>query len=300
MSDTRAPAPPRVLLFGRAGQVGGEVQRLLEGRAEVVAPPESQPDFRDADALRSAVRAAQPTVIINAAAYTAVDRAESEPDVAHAVNAVAPGVLAEEGARLGALFIHYSTDYVFDGTKRAPYVETDIAAPLGEYGRSKLEGERRVLAAGGRSVILRTSWVYGPRGSNFLLTMLRLFAERDEVRVVDDQVGAPTSARYVAEATLKVIDAAPGAERSGLFHCTAGGQTSWCGFAQRIFELDRRPVRRCARIVPIATSEYPTPARRPAWSVLDSARFSGTFGFAQRPWEALLREALAEVPTLRD
>ena len=212
MSDTRAPAPPRVLLFGRAGQVGGEVQRLLEGRAEVVAPPESQPDFRDADALRSAVRAAQPTVIINAAAYTAVDRAESEPDVAHAVNAVAPGVLAEEGARLGALFIHYSTDYVFDGTKRAPYVETDIAAPLGEYGRSKLEGERRVLAAGGRSVILRTRWVYGPRGSNFLLTMLRLFAERDEVRVVDDQVGAPTSARKAqwAEGVQKLTSSKSG------------------------------------------------------------------------------------------
>ena len=288
-------ALPRVLLFGRAGQVGGEVVRLIEGRADVVAPAETQPDFRDADALRSAVRAARPTVIINAAAYTAVDRAEAEPDVAHAVNAAAPGVLAEEAARLGALFIHYSTDYVFDGTKDAPYVETDISAPLGAYGRSKLEGERRVLAAGGGCVILRTSWVYGPRGNNFLLTMLRLFAERDEVRVVDDQVGAPTTARYLAEATLAVMDAAPGAERCGLYHCTAGGQTSWCGFARRILELDRRPEKRCARVVPIATSAYPTPARRPAWSVLDSSRFSVAFGFRQRGWEELLGEAMGEL-----
>ena len=286
---------PRVLLFGRAGQVGGEVVRLIEGRVDVVAPAETQPDFRDADALRSAVRAARPTVIINAAAYTAVDRAEAEPDVAHAVNAVAPGVLAEEAARVGALFMHYSTDYVFDGTKGAPYVETDITAPLGVYGRSKLEGERRVLAAGGRGVILRTSWVYGPRGNNFLLTMLRLFAERDEVRVVDDQVGAPTTARYLAEATLAVFAAAPPAERCGLFHVAAGGQTSWCGFARRILELDRRPAKRCARVVPIKTSDYPTPARRPAWSVLDSARFSAAFGFEQRGWEELLGEAMGEV-----
>ena len=284
-----------MLLFGRAGQVGGEVLRLLSDRAEVVAPAETQPDFSDAGALRSAVRAARPTVIVNAAAYTAVDRAESEPDIAHAVNAVAPGVLAEEAARLGVLFVHYSTDYVFDGTKGAPYVETDIAAPLGEYGRSKLEGERRVLAADGRCVILRTSWVYGPRGNNFLLTMLRLFAERDEVRVVDDQIGAPTTARYLAEATLRVVEAAPAGASCGLYHVTAGGQTSWCGFARRILELDRRPAKRCARIVPSATSGYPTAARRPAWSVLDCARFAAAFGFAQRPWEELLMEAMAEV-----
>jgi dTDP-4-dehydrorhamnose reductase len=244
------------------------------------------------------VRAARPAVVINAAAYTAVDRAESEPDLAHAVNAVAPGVLADEAARLGALFVHYSTDYVFDGTKRAPYVETDIPAPLGVYARSKLEGERRVLEAGGRSVILRTSWVYGPRGNNFLLTMLRLFAEREEVRVVDDQVGAPTTARYLAEATLRVVEVDPAAGACGLFHVTAGGHTSWCGFARRILALDRRPAKRCLRVVPIATGEYPTPARRPAWSVLDSARFGAAFDFAQRPWETLLEETLAEIAGL--
>ena len=286
-------AAPRILLFGRAGQIGGEVLGLLEGAADVVAPAETEPDFRDDDGLRSAVRSVRPTVVVNAAAYTAVDRAESESDLAHAVNATAAGILAEEAARLGALLVHYSTDYVFDGAKRSPYVEADAPAPLGEYGRSKLEGERRVLAAGGRPVVLRTSWVYGPRGQNFLLTMLRLFAEREEVRVVDDQVGAPTTARFLAEATLKVIGADPPAERCGLYHLTAAGRTSWCGFARRIWELDARPEKRCVRVVPIATAEYPTPARRPAWSVLDCSRFAAAFGFAQRPWEELLQETMA-------
>jgi dTDP-4-dehydrorhamnose reductase len=288
-------APPRILLLGRSGQVGGEVLRLLEGRAVVTAPSETDVDLtREAD-LRRAVREARPAVIVNAAAYTAVDRAESEPDVAQAVNGAAPGVLAEEAARAGALLVHYSTDYVFDGAKGAPYLETDAPAPLGAYGRSKLDGERRVAAAGGRAVVLRTSWVYGPRGNNFLLTMLRLFAEREEVRVVDDQVGAPTTARFLAEATLRVIEARPPAERCGLYHLTAGGRTSWSGFAQRILELDRRPSKRCRRVVPIHTSEYPTPAPRPSWSVLDCSRIREAFAIEQRPWEALLAETMAEI-----
>jgi len=287
--------PPVVLLLGRTGQVGSEVERLLAGRAALVAPDETVLDLRDEAALRAAVRKASPAVIVNAAGYTAVDRAESEPEVARAVNAVAPGVLAEEAARQGALFVHYSTDYVFDGAKGAPYVETDIPAPLGEYGRSKLEGERRALAAGGRGVVLRTSWMYGPRGQNFLLTMLRLFEERDEVRVVDDQVGAPTTAGYLAEATLRVIEAQPPLSACGLYHLTAGGVTSWCGFARRIHELDGRPGKRCTRVVPIRTSDYPTAARRPAWSVLDCRRFTERFGFVQRPWEELLAETMAEV-----
>jgi dTDP-4-dehydrorhamnose reductase len=286
---------PVVLLLGRTGQVGSEVERLLAGRAALVAPDETVLDLRDEAALRAAVRNAAPAVIVNAAGYTAVDRAESEPEVAHAVNAVAPGILAEEAALLGALFVHYSTDYVFDGAKSAPYVESDIPAPLGEYGRSKLEGERRVLAAGGRGVVLRTSWMYGPRGQNFLLTMLRLFEERDEVRVVDDQVGAPTTAGYIAEATLRVVEAQPAPQSCGLFHATAGGQTSWCGFAARILESDRRPSKKCARVIPIRTSDYPTAARRPAWSVLDCRRFTERFGLVQRPWEELLAETMAEV-----
>jgi dTDP-4-dehydrorhamnose reductase len=288
---------PRVLLFGRAGQVGGEVLHLLGGSGEVTAPAEGDVDFRDENGLRMAVQNARPEVIVNAAAYTAVDRAEEEGerDIAHAVNAVGPGALAEEAARLGALFIHYSTDYVFDGTKRRPYVEADPPAPLGVYGRTKLEGEERVLAAGGRSVILRTGWVYGPRGNNFLLTMLRLFMERSEVRVVDDQVGAPTTARYLAEATLKVINMSPDAEHCGLYHCTAGGQTSWCGFARRILLFDQRPKRRCKRVAPIRTADFPTPARRPAFSVLDSSRFAATFDFPQRSWDELLKETMAEL-----
>jgi len=290
-------AAPRVLLFGRAGQVGGEVLRLLGGSGEVNAPAEGDVDFRDELGLRSAVIAAQPDVIVNAAAYTAVDRAEdqSERALCHEVNAVAPGALAEEAARIGALFIHYSTDYVFDGRKKTPYGESDPTAPLGVYGHTKLEGERRVLAAGGRSVILRTSWVYGPRGANFLLTMRRLFTERDEVKVVDDQVGAPTTARYLAEATLKVINMAPDAEHAGLYHCTAAGQTSWCGFARRILMFDQRPEKRCKRIAPIRSADYPTPARRPAFSVLDSSRFSAVYGFRQRSWEELLTETMAEL-----
>jgi len=290
-------AAPRVLLFGRAGQVGGEVLRLLGGSAEVNAPAEGDVDFRDENGLRKAVQDSRPEVVVNAAAYTAVDRAEEEGerDIARTVNAVAPGILAEEAARLGALFVHYSTDYVFDGTKRKPYLESDAPAPLGVYGQTKLEGEQRVLAAGGRSVILRTSWVYGPKGNNFLLTMLRLFMERSEVKVVDDQVGAPTSARYLAEATLKVINMSPDAEHGGLYHCTAGGQTSWCGFARRILLFDQRPKRLCKRVIPIRTVDYPTPARRPAYSVLDSSRFSATFDFPPRTWEELLKETLAEL-----
>jgi len=286
---------PVVLLLGRTGQVGWEVERLLAGRATIVAPDETVLDLRDEAALRAAVRKAAPAAIVNAAGYTAVDRAEEEPDDAHAVNAVAPGVLAEEAARLDALFVHYSTDYVFDGAKCAPYLETDVPAPLGEYGRSKLEGERRVLAAGGRGVILRTSWMYGPRGRNFLLTMLRLFEERDEVRVVDDQVGAPTTAGYLAEATLRVVEAQPPLSACGLYHLTAGGVTSWYGFARRIHELDQRPSKRCARVVPIRTADYPTAARRPRWSVLDCRRFTERFGFVRRPWEELLAETMAEV-----
>ncbi len=286
-------APPRILLFGRSGQIGGELLRLLEARARVVAPAETEVDLTREGELRAAVREAGPDVVLNAAAYTAVDRAESEPDVALAVNGVAPGILAEEAARAGALLVHYSTDYVFDGAKGAPYVEGDAPAPLSAYGRTKLEGERRIAAAGGRAVVLRTSWVYGPRGANFLLTTLRLFAEREEVRVVDDQVGAPTTARFVAEATLRVVEARPPADRCGVYHLTAGGTTSWCGFARRILELDRRPAKRCRRVVPIRTSDYPTPARRPPWSVLDCTRIRSVFGIGQRPWDALLAETMA-------
>jgi dTDP-4-dehydrorhamnose reductase len=288
-------ASPRVLLFGRSGQVGYAVRQLLAGGADVVALDVGDVDFAQPGSLAVAVADARPDVVVNAAAYTAVDRAEQEPDVALAVNAEAPGVLAEACARRGALLIHYSTDYVFDGTKGTPYVEEDVPAPLSVYGRTKLEGERRIAEAGGRHVILRTSWVYGPRGHNFLLTMLRLFAEREEVRVVDDQYGAPTSAAFLAEATRLVIAAGPGAADSGVYHCSADGITTWHGFASLVHSLDQRPEKRCARVVPIATAEFPTPARRPRWSVLDTGRAAERFGLVRRPWGVLVHEVMAEL-----
>lgn len=284
----------RLLLFGASGQVGWEVARLTKDAWDVVAPDEDAVNFLRPESLREAVRGTDAEVIVNAAAYTAVDKAESESDVAHAVNAVAPGILAEEASRSGALLIHYSTDYVFDGNLRRPYTETDTPRPLSAYGRSKLEGERLVVAAGGRHVILRTSWVYGPRGANFLLTMLRRFREAESVRVVNDQRGAPTASHYVAEATRKLIEAAPDRSRSGLYHVTAAGETTWHGFALAILKRCARA--RCREVVPIRTAEYPTAARRPAYSVLDSSRFARRFAFTLRPWEALLDDVWARLP----
>jgi dTDP-4-dehydrorhamnose reductase len=285
----------RLLLFGASGQVGSEVARLVQDGWDVQAPDQADVDFIRPESLRELLRAVQPEVIVNAAAYTAVDRAESEPDVAHAVNALAPGVLAEEAARLGALLVHYSTDYVFDGSLRRPYKEADTPKPLSAYGRTKLDGERLVAAAGGRAVVLRTSWVYGPSGANFLLTMLRRFREVESVRVVNDQRGAPTAAHYIAEATKRVIDAAPDPSRSGLYHLAASGETTWHGFATAILAHCSKKVK-CREVVPIRTSEYPTPARRPAYSLLDSSRFARRFGFTLRPWEALLDDVWAKLP----
>jgi len=284
----------RLLLFGTSGQVGTELRRLAGDGWELHAPAETAVDFRDAESLRATVREVRPAAIVNAAAYTAVDQAESHPDLADAINAVAPGVLAEEADRLGALLVHYSTDYVFDGAKGAPYTENDEPAPLSVYGGSKLEGERRALAAGARVVILRTSWVFSPYGQNFLLTMRRLFAEREEVRVVNDQIGAPTAAHSLAEATLRVLEADPPVLSCGLYHCTAAGVTTWHGFASAILARSR-PAARCRAVVPIPTSDYPTPARRPAYSVLDCSRFAGTFFWKAMPWEQQLDEVWARL-----
>jgi dTDP-4-dehydrorhamnose reductase len=288
-------ARSRVLLFGKCGQVGWEVARLLGSRGDIVALDREDVDFAEPAALAAVVAHVAPDVVVNAAAYTAVDRAEREPDLAHAVNAVAPGIIAEASARRGALLVHYSTDYVFDGAADAPYRELDVPAPLSVYGRTKLEGERRIAAVGGRWIVLRTSWVFGSRGQNFLLTMLRLFAEREEVRVVNDQYGAPTSSRFLAEATARVIGSAPGSPLSGVYHCSAGGITTWHGFASLVHALDARPERRCVRVVPVTTTEYPTPAQRPRWSVLDSSRVERTFGIVRRSWNDLVRETMREV-----
>ena len=282
----------KILITGRNGQVGWELQRVLAPLGQITALDRTELDLADAQSIRRAVRELKPDVVVNAAAYTAVDSAESEPELAIAVNAVAPGILAEETARLGALLVHYSTDYVFDGTKPSPYVEDDTPNPLNVYGSSKLAGEQAIHAIGGKYLILRTSWVYGPRSKNFMLTMLKLANERDELRVVNDQIGAPTSSRAIAEATSRILQKGPAA--AGVFHLTTSGQTSWFGFAQAIIAQtnDRRP--RSPLLTPIPSSAYPTPARRPLNSVLSNDRLRHVFGITLRPWDEELTRLLAE------
>lgn len=294
----------RILVTGAHGQVGWELQRELAPLGAVTAIDREELDLTRPDAIREYVRALRPGLIVNPAAYTAVDKAESEPAPCAAINATAPGVLAEEAARLGAAIVHYSTDYVFDGSKQSPYVETDAPNPLGVYGRTKLDGERAVAAAGAPHVILRTSWVYGRRGKNFLLTMLALARQREELRIVCDQVGAPTWSRALASATAAIVArlagdrrglAAAAADVSGTYHLTASGETSWHGFAEAILELDpRREEQRCRRVVPIATAAYPTPARRPASSRMDCSRAADVLGVRIPDWREQLALVMAE------
>lgn len=269
---------------------------MLPAHGQVVALDRAALDLSDADAIIAAVRGTRPQFIVNAAAYTAVDRAESEPAQADAINARAPGILAEEAKRSGALLIHYSTDYVFDGEAAAPYDEQAAPNPINAYGRSKLGGERAIAAVGGASLVLRTSWVYGLRGQNFLTTMRRLAAEREELRVVADQIGTPNWTRSLADATALLIGlgSADLAERAGLYHLSGSGSTSWFDFARAIFEGADRP-----RVAPITSAEYPTAARRPRRSVLASVKFADTFGFALPPWEEMLHACMAELAELR-
>ena len=289
----------RILLTGANGQVGSELRRSLAPLGEVVAFDRAGLDLAQPDVLIARVRDVAPQAIVNAGAYTAVDKAESEPEEASAINGTAPRVLAEEAKRLGAILVHYSTDYVFDGEKADPYTEADTPNPLSAYGRSKLEGERAVIASGCRHLTLRTSWVYGTRGRNFLLTMLRFAGEGRALRVVDDQIGAPTWCREIADATAALLArpdlAAPGAD--GLYHLSAGGFTSWFGFARAIFdspELVRLGIARPA-LEAIPTSEYPTPARRPCNSRLDCSRLENGAGLRLAPWDEALRRCMAEV-----
>jgi len=286
----------KILLTGRNGQLGWELARALAPLGEVGALDRQELDLAVPDQIASAVRSLRPDVLVNAAAYTAVDRAESEPDAAHAINATAVGILAEEAKRAGALLIHYSTDYVFDGIKDAPYVEADPPNPLNAYGRSKLAGELAIRNVDGSHLILRTSWVYATRGRNFFLTMRRLLKERDEVRVVSDQIGAPTSAQALADTTAELLGrhgAAALGDAGGVYHATAGGYTSWHGFATEIARLERSdfPV----RIVPIASSEYPSPARRPTNSRLSNEKLTQHFGIALPRWETCLATCHAEL-----
>jgi len=277
---------PTVLLTGAGGQVGFELTRSLAKLCDVVAPDRAALDLTDADAIVSVVRKIRPQLIVNAAAYTAVDRAETETAAAFAINGRAPEILAEEAKMLGAVLIHYSTDYVFDGLRSTPYDEEAPTGPLNVYGASKREGECAIAQSGAHALVFRTSWVYGMRGSNFLLTILKLARERDELRIVADQFGTPNWCRTLSDATAAAV--ARGlpwlAERSGLYHLASQGETSWHGFAQAIIGDAPRP-----RVVPIATSEYPTPARRPAYGVLSSRKFEAAFGYRLPDW----REALA-------
>jgi dTDP-4-dehydrorhamnose reductase len=268
----------KILLTGRTGQVGFELGKVLQG--ELIATDRSALDLFYPDLIRQAVRHAKPDVIVNAAAYTAVDQAESEPDAAMEVNGVAPGVLAEEAKRLGALLVHYSTDYVFDGEKAGPYAEGDAPHPLGVYGRTKLEGEKRVAASGCRHLILRTSWVYAPRGKNFFLTMAKKARAGEPLRVVNDQRGVPTEARFIAETTRELVQGG----HEGVFNVVPSGDTTWHGFARAI--VDRLHLN--VPLAAIASSEYPTPARRPANSVLSIEKISRTLGKPPPAWQTLL------------
>ncbi len=285
----------RVLLLGTNGQLGTEFSGLLRDKYDLHAFTRAEADFSQPEQVRKLVAELKPAVILNAAAYTAVDRAESEPELALLVNARTPEVLAEEAERYGGLLVHFSTDYVFDGSKTTPWVEDDATGPLSVYGSSKLAGEQAIAARGGSYLIFRTSWVFAPHGKNFLLTILRLARERDKLTIVADQKGAPTSALAIARATEQVLDSlderGPHDVPSGVYHMTCGGETTWHGFAQAIVEEAAETLEgKRPEILPILTAQYPTPAKRPANSVLSNEKLLSQFGVALPHW----REALAE------
>lgn len=280
----------QILITGKNGQVGGEFTRLYHSRSDVILAGRDECDLSSEQSIRNLVRRVQPNVIVNPAAYTAVDQAEREPELCFAINAAAPRVLAEEAARLGALLVHYSTDYVFDGEKPEPYLESDAIHPVSVYGASKAAGEAAIAETACRYLVLRTSWVYRAQGKNFLRTMLRLGAERPELRVVDDQIGAPTSAAAIAAATAQLLQQHP-SPPSGIYHMTAAGSTSWCGFAREIFSSGVLPNPPVVHAIP--TSDYPTPAKRPANSVLSNDKFGRAFGFHLPHWKQQLEVVLA-------
>lgn len=286
----------KILITGSKGQLARELQTELAGEGKVLALGHQALDLAEAEQIRQQVRLLRPDLIINAAAYTAVDPAEHERDKAFAVNAVAPGILAEETARLGIPLIHYSTDYVFDGRKAAPFTEADTPNPLGVYGASKLAGERAVQAVDGQHMILRTSWVYGLHGRNFLLTMMRLLQERDTVSVVSDEIGAPTWARSIAAATGELVRRwrAGEGELTGLFHMTARGETSWYGFACAIAEHLHQQGRLRATVTPILSRDYPTAAQRPLNSRLDCSLLQSRWGIALPDWQVALQQCMAQ------
>lgn len=297
----------KILLLGRNGQVGWELQRALSVLGELVAlgrdaqdnPYQLCGDLNDLNGLAQTVRWVQPDAIVNAAAHTAVDKAESEPDLAHTFNVLAPGVLAEEAQKLGAWLVHYSTDYVFDGSGQKPWCETDATGPLNTYGHSKLAGEQAVATCA-QHLILRTSWVYAARGGNFAKTMLRLAGQRETLSVIDDQFGAPTSAELLADVTAHALaHAMRQPERAGLYHCVAQGETTWHGYACYVlaqaqalgWTLKAGP----ERVMPTPTTSYPTPAKRPLNSRMDCTRLQNAFGLTLPPWQAGVARMLTEI-----
>jgi len=302
----------RLLITGANGQVGWHLQRTLAPMGPVLAIDIEEVDLTDLDAIARTLHEFAPDIVVNAAAYTAVDKAESEPELAHALNVAAPAQMAKECARAGALLVHYSTDYVYDGSKRDPYEEDDVTGPLSVYGQTKLAGDQAIMASGCAHIILRTTWVYDVRGKNFLRTVLRLAREKEELRIVGDQYGAPTWARMLAESTAILLgrllerNRVTASWQSGLFHLTAAGQTSWAGFARAILEdyeeLIDWPAEtgefggplRAKRVVQITTEQYQTPARRPRNSVLSNARIQAAFGIVLPDWRHQLRLALQD------
>ena len=293
----------KLLITGKDGQVGSELCRSLASLGHIEAVGHKDLDLCDVDAIRRSIRQMDPDVIVNAAAYTAVDKAEEESELAFAVNARAPQVMAEEAAKAGVALVHYSTDYVFDGQKHAPYTEDDATAPINIYGASKLAGEQAIAESGAAHIIFRTSWVYAARGKNFFLTMLRLGSSQAEIKVVQDQIGAPTWSRSIAEVTAAVLKdcfrdrhfvrqkgIARIQERQGIYNLTCQGSTSWFGFARAIFQELTPGV----SVLPIPSSEYKTAARRPAYSVLDGSKVKATFGISLPQWEQALHQMIEE------
>jgi dTDP-4-dehydrorhamnose reductase len=309
---------PTILLTGKAGQLGSELNRLLPSLGEVISPDRSELDLRDPEKIRRVMRHAKPQLVVNTAAYTAVDAAETDEAGAGAVNAEAPQVFALEAKMLGALLVHFSTDYVFDGSKNTPYVESDSPNPLNAYGRTKLVGEEAIRNSGAAYLIFRTSWVYGTRGRNFLLTILRLATEREELKIVDDQVGAPTSAKDLAEATTAILEGIIASNEgtngqlafpkvTGTYHMTAAGQTTWYEFTKAILEeavrapqnlswlvsvTNGRPLL-ARRVLPISCDEFHSAAQRPGYSVLSNARLKQAFGVALSGWRTQLQRCFS-------
>ena len=297
----------KILLLGKNGQVGWELQRALAPLGEVIALDFDSPgpltaDFSKPESLAATVRAVAPQIIVNAAAHTAVDKAESEPDVARALNATSPAVLAREARALGAWLMHYSTDYVFDGSGSSPWAEDSPTGPLSVYGRTKLEGEQAIRTSACRHLILRTSWVYAARGGNFARTMLKLAKERDRLTVIDDQIGSPTGADLLADLTAHALRTAlQRPEVAGTYHAVAGGETSWHGYARHVIEFARalgQPIKVAAEAIePVPTSAFPTPAKRPNNSRMNTHKLRSTFGFALPTWQAGVERMLTEVLT---